>query len=277
VFVPVDTPCRIVRTQGTGQTQLTDGVPRNFFSFGSAGTIGAQGGDAAGCDHPRAAEGVAPVAIAANVTAVGNQASGNGNIVAYPAGEAAPGASTVNYTTAANIANSTLIKLRTSDGSFALLSSFANVPAVVDVLGYYYPMSSAAAPAVNTNQIALLRWYEANESGIAFPVGSRPFAVAFDGVHIWVANNTAGTVSKLRASDGVELGPFLVGAGPISLAFDGAHIWVTHSGELTVSKLRASDGVVVGTFDVGTDPRAVAFDGAHIWVANFGGSTMSKL
>ena len=118
VFVPVDAPCRVVRTQGTGQTHLSDGVPRNFFSFGSAGTIGAQGGDAAGCEHPRSAEGVAPVAIAANVTAVGNQASGNGNIVAYPAGEAAPGASTVNYTTAANIANSTLIKLRTSDGSF---------------------------------------------------------------------------------------------------------------------------------------------------------------
>ena len=47
VFVPVDAPCRVVRTRGTGQTHLIAGAPRNFFSFGSAGTIGAQGGEPA--------------------------------------------------------------------------------------------------------------------------------------------------------------------------------------------------------------------------------------
>jgi parallel beta-helix repeat protein len=149
MYVPLDAPCRVARTQGTGQTHLIAGAPRDFFSFGSAGTIGAQGGNAAGCDHPRSSQGVAPVAIAANVTAVGKQASGNGNIVAYPAGAAAPAASTVNYTTAANIANSTLIKLRTSDGSLALLSSFSNVPAIVDVVGYYYLIGEAQQVTVD--------------------------------------------------------------------------------------------------------------------------------
>ncbi len=149
MYVPVDSPCRVVRTQGTGQTHLIAGAPRNFFSFGSAGTISAQGGNAAGCDHPRSDEGVQPVAIAANIIAKGKHASGNGRIVAYPAGGAAPNASTVNYTTAANIANSTQIKLRTSDGNFALLSSFSNVPAIVDVVGYYYLIGEAQQVTVN--------------------------------------------------------------------------------------------------------------------------------
>ena len=38
---------------------------------------------------------------------------------------AVPGASTVNYTTAANIANSTVITLRPTDGKFTLLSNIS--------------------------------------------------------------------------------------------------------------------------------------------------------
>ncbi len=43
-----------------------------------------------------------------------------------------------------------------------------------------------------------------------------------------------------------------------------------------VTKLRASDGANLGTFPVGTRPLGVAFDGANIWVANSGSSTVSK-
>ena len=46
-------------------------------------------------------------------------------------------------------------------------------------------------------QIALLRWYEANESGATFNVGSHPYGVAFDGANIWVTNQDSGTVTKL--------------------------------------------------------------------------------
>jgi len=37
---------------------------------------------------------------------------------------------------------------------------------------------------------------QANESGIAFPVGNEPSFIAFDGAHIWVANGGDDTVSK---------------------------------------------------------------------------------
>jgi hypothetical protein len=138
VYVPVASPCRIVNTRNTDPTHLIAADSRDFFSYGPAGTIDAQGGNLAGCDHPRSSEGIQPAVIAANVTAVGTKASGKGNITAYPAGSVAPSASTVNYTQAANIANSTLITLRTSDGSFTLLSNGSNVPAIVDVVGYFY-------------------------------------------------------------------------------------------------------------------------------------------
>jgi DNA-binding beta-propeller fold protein YncE len=68
-------------------------------------------------------------------------------------------------------------------------------------------------------------------------VGSGPEGVAFDGANIWVANHDYNTVTKLRASDGTNLGTFAVGSGPYGVAFDGANIWVTNSGSNTVSKL----------------------------------------
>jgi len=71
-----------------------------------------------------------------------------------------------------------------------------------------------------------------------FPVGTNPQGVTFDGANIWVANNQSPrTVTKLRASDGAELGTFNVGINPIGVAFDGANIWVANGGSNTVSKL----------------------------------------
>jgi hypothetical protein len=90
----------------------------------------------------------------------------------------------------------------------------------------------------NPNQIATLRWYAANQT-TAFPTGSGPYGVAFDGSSIWVVNDFAGTVSKLRASDGEALGTFTVGPFPEFVAFDGANVWITN-GDNTVTELRAA-------------------------------------
>jgi DNA-binding beta-propeller fold protein YncE len=60
--------------------------------------------------------------------------------------------------------------------------------------------------------------------------------VAFDGANIWVANNGAGSLTKLRASDGALLGTFAVGASPIGVAFDGANVVAVNSGANNLSK-----------------------------------------
>ena len=130
---------------------------------------------------------------------------------------------------------------------------------------------------VNTLQVALLRWYPANQAGAAFAVGSYPIGVAFDGANIWVANLSDHNVTKLRASDGANLGSFAVSTYPDAVAFDGANIWVANYSSNNVTKLRASDGANLGTFAVGSQPYGVAFDGANIWVANGASNTVSKL
>ncbi|HTD23719.1 MAG TPA: hypothetical protein VK738_13760 [Terriglobales bacterium] len=131
---------------------------------------------------------------------------------------------------------------------------------------------------INREQIALLKWYAANQT-TTFAVGGGSAGVAFDGASIWVVNLGPNSVSKLRASDGTVLGTFPVGNGPVSLAFDGANIWVADQNSRNVNKLRASDGTVLGTFAVGAtiNHPGVAFDGTNIWVTNNGDNTVSRL
>jgi hypothetical protein len=134
-------------------------------------------------------------------------------------------------------------------------------------------------PGVGPNplQVALLRWYSAI-SGVEFAVGAGPCGVAFDGANIWVTNTYSANVTKLRASDGANLGTFAVGSVPEGVAFDGANIGVTNYASNNVTKLRASDGANLGTFAVGAGPfGGVAFDGASIGVVNGSSNTVSKL
>jgi DNA-binding beta-propeller fold protein YncE len=76
---------------------------------------------------------------------------------------------------------------------------------------------------------------------------------------------TSNTVTKLRASDGANLGSFSVGSHPHSVAFDGANIWAANEQSGNVTELRASDGATLGTFPAGSGPEGVAFDGVNIW------------
>ena len=66
--------------------------------------------------------------------------------------------------------------------------------------------------------------------------GNGPQGIAFDGANIWVANFASDNVSKLRASDGANLGTFATGNYPVGIAFDGANIWVTNDFSDSVSK-----------------------------------------
>ncbi len=129
----------------------------------------------------------------------------------------------------------------------------------------------------NLQQIALLRWYDANQTGTTFTVGTNPSGIAFDGANIWVVNSGSNTVTKLKAADGSLVGTYSVGRYPIGIAFDGVNIWVANSVGHSVTKLKAADGSLVGTYSVSTDPRVIAFDGANIWVANYGSNSVTKL
>jgi hypothetical protein len=142
--------------------------------------------------------------------------------------------------------------------------------------GATLPQPPASSAVANPLKVALLKWYPANLT-TSFKVGDNPYAIAFDGANMWVTNNGDSTVSKLRASDGANLGTFNVGGAPMGVAFDGANIWVVNSFPNTVTKLRASDGTNLGEFAVGQVPYFAAFDGEAIWVTNTQGASVTKL
>ena len=54
-----------------------------------------------------------------------------------------------------------------------------------------------------------------------------------------MANRDAETVTRLRASDGARLAEFPAGSKPFGLAFDGSHLWVANGDTETVTKLKA--------------------------------------
>jgi DNA-binding beta-propeller fold protein YncE len=47
---------------------------------------------------------------------------------------------------------------------------------------------------------------------VAYPVGTVPFALAFDGANMWVANQGSNNVTKLLASTGAIVGTYAAGA-----------------------------------------------------------------
>jgi hypothetical protein len=138
--------------------------------------------------------------------------------------------------------------------------------------------NAATTPtALNPNQVALMRWYPANKSGVTFTTGTGPSGIVFDGSSIWIANGTDNTVTKLRPGDGQVLGTFATGANPGWMAFDGANIWIAHFATGMVSKLRASDGQVLATIPVGRGPVGIAFDGENVWVSAYQDWNVVKL
>ena len=109
-----------------------------------------------------------------------------------------------------------------------------------------------------------------------YPAGS-PADICFDGTNVWVTDYFSNTVTKLRASDGTNLGTYPTGSGPHPICFDGANIWVVNHLGNSVTKIRASDGKNLGTFTVGTQPYGICFDGINIWVTNYLNNTVTKL
>ncbi|HKF43440.1 MAG TPA: hypothetical protein VKG01_10090 [Thermoanaerobaculia bacterium] len=110
-------------------------------------------------------------------------------------------------------------------------------------------------------------------------VGTDPFNLAADGADIWVANNVSGTVSRVRASDGLLLQTWTGAGAAFDLVAAMGHVFVT--GNLTPGKLYQIDPAPAGgsvttvATNLGGDARGITFDGARLWTANRGSSSVS--
>ena len=128
-------------------------------------------------------------------------------------------------------------------------------------------------------QVALLKWYSEPAGWVpaSVTVGTGPWGVAFDGSHIWVANEGSGNVSEIDVAGHTVINTVTVGGNPVGVAFDGSHIWVSNVND-TVSEISDTPTpTVINTVTVGSDPGAVAFDGSHIWVSNDAANTVSEI
>jgi sugar lactone lactonase YvrE len=140
--------------------------------------------------------------------------------------------------------------------------------------------SQPPQPYINPLRVATLQWYSVNQTGLSYPIPpGNAVLLAFDGANMWVVSGLQlfSSVTKLRASDGANLGTFDAGTErPTCIAFDGANMWVANGEDSVVRKIRTSDGASVGSFPVGFNPNGMAFDGANMWVTH-GASSVTKV
>jgi hypothetical protein len=147
VYVAVE-PCRIVDTRGAGGV-IAANNSRNFRVSGTVGELAVQGGES-DCLDPKAGTGLQPLAVSAYIVAVPAPGSTNGVLTAYPSNLPPPPAgfgATVNFAASQVIGNTTNITLCNpagscpADGEFAILARNTPQHVVIDVQGYFYPLT----------------------------------------------------------------------------------------------------------------------------------------
>lgn len=119
------------------------------------------------------------------------------------------------------------------------------------------------------------------------PIGSAPFAVAFDPANgeIYAANAFGNSVSVIDASSNAVVATIPVGTVPQGVAYDSTNglIYVANSGSENVSVINSATNQLVplgsGALQVGGDPLGIAFDPANgeIYVANDASNNVSVI
>lgn len=133
------TPCRIVDTRKSvipGRVLANQAIQYHVYGSGSqAGRIANQGGNVNGCPAPR------PKPLAVHINIISARQTGNGNLVAFPAGQAIPDATLINYKQGVNISNAAVVKTCPScplESSISVASGVSATHVIIDVLGYYF-------------------------------------------------------------------------------------------------------------------------------------------
>jgi hypothetical protein len=93
-----------------------------------------------------------------------------------------------------------------------------------------------------------------------------PTAILWADSFLWIANDFAGTVSKV-SGDGQTQADVDVGEGPVGLAYDGTSLWVILKRDRTVVRMDPGGPALDDRVPLDGEPSAIAYDGTSIWVA----------
>lgn len=103
-------------------------------------------------------------------------------------------------------------------------------------------------------------------------VGSGPLLAKSDGVDVWVPNTFAGTVSRVRASDGKVLDTWTGISNAYAVLIALGKVWVTtftNPGRLyQIDPTLAGGAVAPFASNLGNTSLGIAFDGQKVWTAN---------
>ena len=109
------------------------------------------------------------------------------------------------------------------------------------------------------------------------PAGTGPRGIAVDGTYAWVANNTSGTVTRIKKSDSSTT--TITGlAGAFGIAVDATYCYVTcvpAGVPYTVQRINRGTANVTSSIQVGVQPTGIAVDADYVWVANRSDATVS--
>ncbi|UCC29440.1 MAG: hypothetical protein JSU86_14705 [Phycisphaerales bacterium] len=110
--------------------------------------------------------------------------------------------------------------------------------------------------------------------------GSSPCDLAWDGTHLWLADDGTDTIYKLDPSDGSVLSSFQSpGSQPRGMIWDGTHLWHSDNGTRKLYKLDRATGVVLSAIDAPATHAVVrvpelgglTWDGEHLWCGTVDG------
>jgi hypothetical protein len=125
-----------------------------------------------------------------------------------------------------------------------------------------------------SNRAALDQWWipAAIPNTATTQVDSLPNFVKSDGADLWVANTVSGTVSRVRASDGLLLGTWTGTVNAQAVLVVRGRIFVvgeTNPGRLySIDPTQAPGAAILVTDELGDGPLGIAYDGSRIWTTN---------
>jgi YVTN family beta-propeller protein len=100
------------------------------------------------------------------------------------------------------------------------------------------------------------------------PVGDSPAGVGLENDSAWVANEGAGTVTRVDLGTlRVRGAPIRVGKNPRAVATGHDSVWVANFGDGSITRIDARSARVVQTIPVGRGPLDIAVGDRYVWVS----------
>ena len=110
--------------------------------------------------------------------------------------------------------------------------------------------------------------------------GTSPSGLAWDGTHLWLADDGTDKIYKLDPSDGSVLSSFeSPGSQPCGLDWDGTHLWQADNATRQLHQLDRATGAALSAMNAPATPAkarlpelgGLAWDGRHLWAGTVDG------